>query len=69
MEITFWAPDLAAKNDLLHKALDLPNEDVSGSFLRTVKHCLFGIFEEQKDQCGDIGVKKETSRATLWGTL
>lgn len=69
MEITFWAPDLAAKNVLLHKALYLANEDISGSFLRIVKHCLFGVFEEQKDQCGYSGVNKENSRATpdtLW---
>lgn len=38
---------------------------MSGSFLRIVKYGLFGIFEEQKDQCGYSAVNKKNSRATL----
>lgn len=49
MEITFGAPYLLAKHVLLHKALDLLNEDELGSLLKIVKLCIFGVFEEQPD--------------------
>lgn len=47
------------------KALDSLKEDVSGSFWGIVKHCLFGVFEEWKDQCGHNGVNKQNSNTTL----
>lgn len=50
VEITFWPPDLSAKNVLLHKALDLLNEDALVLFLGIIKLCIFCVFEEQQDQ-------------------